>query len=263
MGHARGRRLDPPAARRHHGAERPHGPRGHRDEPGPRGPLVDGLLRRHGRHRLRRRARRHGDRHGTGRDPRRHAVAAGSTHEYRIRARDAAGNVSGDSAAATATTPPPAGGGGTATFPHRRTRASRSATLRQLRRLDGHARGRGERPGRPALPAVLPVGPLRHGHEREAAALLAQRHRERTAGLLDRLGLGRDGDHLGEPPAPAGAGRDDKGAIGTGVWTEWDVTPLVTGNGEASLMLAGTSSDGVDFHSREAPNPPQLVVTTQ
>jgi hypothetical protein len=63
-------------------------------------------------------------------------------------------------------------------------------------------------------------------------------------------------------PAPAGSGRDDKGAIATGVWTEWDVTPWVTGNGAVSLALAGTSSDGVDFHTREAANPPQLVVTT-
>ena len=35
----------------------------------------------------------------------------------------------------------------------------------------------------------------------------------------------------------------------------------MTGNGIWSFVLAGSSSDGVDFHSKEATNDPQLVIT--
>src|SRR4029078_6974066 len=38
---------------------------------------------------------------------------------------------------------------------------------------------------------------------------------------------------------------------------------IVSRNGTYVLVLAGTSTDGVDFQSREATNKPQLVVTTQ
>ncbi len=62
-------------------------------------------------------------------------------------------------------------------------------------------------------------------------------------------------------PARAGAGTDDKAGISTGTWVEYDVTTLMTGNGTWSFVLAGVSSDGVDFHSKEAANDPQLVIT--
>ena len=63
-------------------------------------------------------------------------------------------------------------------------------------------------------------------------------------------------------PARTSAARDDKGSIGSGTWVEYDVTPFVTGNGTFSFTLATTSSDGVDFYSREGTTKPQLVVTT-
>jgi hypothetical protein len=63
------------------------------------------------------------------------------------------------------------------------------------------------------------------------------------------------------PPRTSPAS-DDRSAIGTNVWVEWDVTPLVAGNGTYSFTLAGTSDDGVDFYSRENGSfRPQLVVT--
>jgi PKD repeat protein len=65
-------------------------------------------------------------------------------------------------------------------------------------------------------------------------------------------------------PARTSGPLDDKGPIGTGMYVEWDVTPLVTGNGTISIALATTSGDGVDFASREdgtASRRPQLVVT--
>ena len=61
-------------------------------------------------------------------------------------------------------------------------------------------------------------------------------------------------------PAAIGAASDDKGAISSGLYVEWDVTSLVQGNGTLSLCLTQPSTDGVDFQSREQTNKPQLVI---
>ena len=56
---------------------------------------------------------------------------------------------------------------------------------------------------------------------------------------------------------------DDVGKVTAGRWLEYDVAPLVTGNGLVDLALIGDSSDGTDFASREDADPahrPQLVV---
>jgi Fibronectin type III domain/Calcineurin-like phosphoesterase len=65
-------------------------------------------------------------------------------------------------------------------------------------------------------------------------------------------------------PAPASGPTDDKQAIGSGAWVEYDVTPLVSGNGTKSFVLIGTSSDSLGVSSREsstASHRPELVVT--
>ena len=65
-------------------------------------------------------------------------------------------------------------------------------------------------------------------------------------------------------PAPSGAAVSDAGPISTGEWTEWDVTPAVTGEGNVGFRLASAVSDGVEFHSREsatADRRPELVLT--
>jgi calcineurin-like phosphoesterase family protein len=56
--------------------------------------------------------------------------------------------------------------------------------------------------------------------------------------------------------------QDDKGRITAGVWVEYNVTALVTGNGQFCLGFVAQSTDGVDFSSREGANPPQLVVVS-
>jgi hypothetical protein len=57
---------------------------------------------------------------------------------------------------------------------------------------------------------------------------------------------------------------DNKGAIATGSWVEFNVTPAVNGNGSYGFNIAPASNDGVDFHSREAASlRPQLVLTVQ
>src|SRR5205085_795067 len=53
-------------------------------------------------------------------------------------------------------------------------------------------------------------------------------------------------------------------AIPPSTWAEWDVKPLVSGNGTFSFVLTTPNIDGVYFNSREAvaASRPQLVVTS-
>jgi glucose/arabinose dehydrogenase len=62
-------------------------------------------------------------------------------------------------------------------------------------------------------------------------------------------------------PARTSAAIDDKGVIADNSWVEFDVKPVVTGNGTYSFVLAGTSSDGVYFWSRTGTLTPELVLT--
>jgi hypothetical protein len=66
-------------------------------------------------------------------------------------------------------------------------------------------------------------------------------------------------------PAVTSGAIEDKAAISSGSWVEYNVALVVTGNGTYSFRLAQTSTDGVDFRSREYSDStlrPQLVVTT-
>jgi hypothetical protein len=57
---------------------------------------------------------------------------------------------------------------------------------------------------------------------------------------------------------------DDKVQIPKGDWVEYDVAPLVTGNGDVTFVLVPDSTDGANFASKEYGDPgkkPQLEVT--
>jgi hypothetical protein len=62
------------------------------------------------------------------------------------------------------------------------------------------------------------------------------------------------------PPAVLSGAFDNKGAIATASWVEFDVTALVTGNGTYTFALIADGTDGVTFSSREGGTPPQLVI---
>ena len=64
------------------------------------------------------------------------------------------------------------------------------------------------------------------------------------------------------PRAPTATA--DLGAIATGTTAEWDVTPLVTGDGAVNVVVGpAPTSDAATFRSDEnTTNQPQLVVTT-
>jgi acid phosphatase type 7 len=55
---------------------------------------------------------------------------------------------------------------------------------------------------------------------------------------------------------------DDRGPVPALSWVEYDVTPIVRGDGTYSFRLATASSDGIDFRSRNASTThPELVLT--
>jgi len=62
-------------------------------------------------------------------------------------------------------------------------------------------------------------------------------------------------------PALLSAASDNKGALATNTWVEYDVTPLVSGNGTYTFALIADSTDGAEFSSREGAFPAQLVIT--
>jgi hypothetical protein len=63
-------------------------------------------------------------------------------------------------------------------------------------------------------------------------------------------------------PARTSTAIEDKGAIAANTWVEYDVTPFVRSNGTFNFALATSSSDDVNFASREGTFKPKLVVTT-
>ena len=62
-------------------------------------------------------------------------------------------------------------------------------------------------------------------------------------------------------PARLGNALDNKGSTRTNTWVEYNVGPLVTGNGTYTLALVADSSDSIRFSSSEGSRPPELVIT--
>jgi F5/8 type C domain-containing protein/calcineurin-like phosphoesterase family protein/glycosyl hydrolase family 99 len=52
-------------------------------------------------------------------------------------------------------------------------------------------------------------------------------------------------------PSLTGNGIEDKGALDTGTWVQYDVTSLITGNGTYTFAFENASRDGISFGSRE------------
>ena len=100
--------------------------------------------------------------------------------------------------------------------------------------------------------------------KRQAARVRIQWNRGRTGCFHHQSGVDRDGGQLEQPSRRARARRpttrvQSRRTAGSSTTSR----PFVTGNGTYSFGLAGTSSDGVDFRSREAATDrPVLIVTT-
>jgi hypothetical protein len=61
-------------------------------------------------------------------------------------------------------------------------------------------------------------------------------------------------------PAISGTALSSAGAVSVQSWVEFDVTPVITGNGSFSFGLKSTTSDVVYYISKEGSNKPELVI---
>ncbi|HET7473859.1 MAG TPA: DNRLRE domain-containing protein [Candidatus Limnocylindrales bacterium] len=63
-------------------------------------------------------------------------------------------------------------------------------------------------------------------------------------------------------PAATGGALASSGAVAAGAWAEFDVTTLVTANGQVDLLVADGDTNSAYYSSREGTDAPQLVVAT-
>ena len=189
------------------------------------------------------------------------SAVAGATYAYHVTARDAAGNVSGPSNTVTVTVQASTIVAFAAEADARVVEAKPGSNFgsSSVLRTDGGSD--------PDVESYLRFGVSGVSGSVQRAIL---RVHASTATVDGPAVYGTDngwtetGITWSTRPARTTAGFDDKGAIATATWVEYDVTSLVSGNGTFSFVLATTSRDGVDFYSRnsnQAALRPQLVVT--
>jgi hypothetical protein len=176
------------------------------------------------------------------------SVAPSSTYAYEVKARDAAGNLSAASNSVLVTTP----SAGTVAY---QTEADARVVeafptfnwgTNPLAVVGGSASDV-ETYLRFTVPAVL--GPVRTARLR----LYATSVTVDGPGVFSTDSVWSETDiNWSNRPPRASVATDDKSAIASDTWVEWDVTPLVTGVGSYGFALASTSADGVDFVNREA-----------
>jgi hypothetical protein len=65
----------------------------------------------------------------------------------------------------------------------------------------------------------------------------------------------------GNAPSLGNTVLDSLGSVSNG-WVEFDVTDRVDGNGSFAFALRNSSSNAVEYSSREGSHPPELVVET-
>jgi len=187
-------------------------------------------------------------------------VAPSTSYSYTVKAKDAAGNISPVSNTATVTTP----SGGTST------------TLTFGPNADTYAdQLNPTTPFGTAVKVTSDNSPVREGYFRFSVSGLSGAVQSATLRLWVTDGTGNGPAVYGvtdttwsetgltwnNKPANNPTATDNKGAVSISTWVEYDVTPLVTGNGTFSFALIADSSDGLDVFSREGTKPPQLVVT--
>lgn len=188
-------------------------------------------------------------------------TVAGGTYTYKVRARDAAGNLSSFSAAATATTPPtgatittyaavadayvdqtvPLGNFGTLTRVYADLSPNQQAYLKFT--VSG-------------LTAPIQNATLR--------LYIGDGSADGPSVSLAGNAWSETGVTWSTQPAPIGSRLADAGAVPGATWLEFDVTSAVSVNGDYTFALIATSSDGMSMYSREATTAslrPQLLVT--
>ena len=186
------------------------------------------------------------------------AVTAGTTYSYRVVALDPAGNASAESNLASATLPSadvlsfapshdayvsleaPATNYGSAT----KLEVDNSPVKHFLMRFT--VSGLGGRPVRSAKLRLHAVDPASKGGDFRAVADTSWTQSAVT---------------WNNAPAANATPFATLGAVAVGSWYEVDLTSLVKADGEVSLRVTSTSSDGADYYSKEGSLPPQLLVS--
>lgn len=182
-----------------------------------------------------------------------------TTYSYTVTARDAAGNVSGSSAAASATTPP---GTGTLTFA-----PTADTFIRQdLPTAVAGASTTLEVDGSPVKRNLLQftVSGLSRGVSSAKLRLYCVDPSGAGGNIRSVTGAWSESTvNWNTSPTFGSTTVSSVGSVSAGQWYEFDVTPLVTGNGSVSIGMVTSSSNGADYSSREgtALQQPQLVVT--
>jgi Lysyl oxidase len=183
----------------------------------------------------------------------------GTTYDYQVRAVDAAGNESGPSETRTVTTPQTVHIAAAADARVEQTNAGTNFGTSSTLRTDGGSDPDVETYLRFNVTGV--TGPLQ-------SAKLRLRTATNTADGPAVYGTDWAGAETAltwnTRPAPTTTAADDKGRIDSSTWVEYDVAPLIGGDGVYSFVLTTGSSDGIDFRSREysdATRRPELVLT--
>jgi hypothetical protein len=193
--------------------------------------------------------------------PREYTGLAGGSHTFRVQASDAAGNT--DTSPASRTWTVATSGGTSLTFAaeadarvHESSPGTNYGT--SFLRADGGADPDVESYVRftvSAVAATVSTAKLRvyaYSGSANGPAVYSTSNTWSEAGLT-----------WTNRPARTSAATDDKGSIASNSWVEYDVRSFVGGNGTFSFVIATSSNDGVDMHSREAASlRPELVVTT-
>jgi acid phosphatase type 7 len=190
------------------------------------------------------------------------AVSAGTTYVYRVQARDAVGNRSAYSNSATVTTPTTE----TLTFaPQADARVEEASAATNFGTATALRTDGGTDPDVETyltFNVAAVSGTVRSAKLRLYAFSGTADGPAVYATTSSWFESGPGSLTWSNRPARTSGAQDDKGAIATNSWVEYDVTALVSGNGSYSFDLATGSTDGVDFNSREAASlRPQLVVT--
>jgi chitodextrinase len=184
-------------------------------------------------------------------------AAPGTSYSYQVRARDAAGNLSAPSNSAAVTTP---GDGTTLTFA-----AEADAYVEEANPNANFGTGglllTDTLPNRQCYLRFTVAGVTGSVQSAKLRVFATDGTSNGPQIFATGTGWSETGITWSNRPAPGGVASDDKGAISTSTWVEFNVLPIVTGNGTFSFVLISQSTNGLDLSAREGTQPPQLVLT--
>jgi hypothetical protein len=187
-------------------------------------------------------------------------VSPSTTYSYTVNAKDAAGNTSGQSTAVTVTTPATVGN---LTFA-----PVADAYIEQDLATSNFGTGTSVQvdgsPVKRSLLRFTVAGIGSHGVASATLRLYCVDPSTFAGEIRSVTGTWSEtGVTWNTSPVFGASTISSLGSVVVGQWYEFNVTPLVTGNGDITIGMLSTNSNGADYTSREgvAAQRPQLVVT--